>query len=274
MPEARFRAMVLKAKAYIAAGDIYQANLSQRFSFNFSGSTLRLYGCLRDINPSPFASFLKIRDLEIISSSPERLIRKRGRICETRPIAGTYPRRQAGRSTQEIERELLLSAKERAEHIMLVDLERHDLGRVSEWNSVKVDEMMTTEKYSHVIHIVSKITSKMRKDKGALDLLRAMFPGGTVTGCPKIRCMEIIDELEPVQRGIYTGSIGYLDFNGDLDWNIVIRTIVLKKNKGFLQVGAGIVHDSDPKREYEETLHKGEALAEALVRASDLCHEF
>lgn len=267
IPKARFMAMVRKAKEYIRRGDIYQANLSQRFSFEFQGSALRLYDSLRRINPSPFASFIQIGDLKIISSSPERLIRKTGRFCETRPIAGTRSTQKTGMSPKAIEKELLVNEKERAEHIMLVDLERNDLGRVCDFQSVKVEDFLKIEKYSHVMHLVSKVTGRLQKDKDALDLLRAMFPGGTITGCPKIRCMEIIDELEPVRRGLYTGSIGYLDFAGDMDLNIVIRTLILKGSKGYLQVGAGIVHDSDPEREYEETLQKGEALMQALVQA-------
>ncbi len=263
----QFERNVRRAKNYIRAGDIYQANLSQRFSFRFQGSGLSLYGALRQINPSPFASFLKIRDLSIVSSSPERLIQKKGRFCLTQPIAGTRPRRTQRKSEKTLARELFRNEKERAEHLMLVDLERNDLGRVCQWPSVKVKSFMKIEKYSHVIHLVSDIVGRMRKDKDALDLVQAMFPGGTITGCPKIRCMEIIDELEPVKRGIYTGSIGWLDFQGDLDLNIVIRTLILQKNRGWLQVGAGIVHDSDPSREYEETLHKGEALVQALREA-------
>lgn len=268
IPQRKFESMVRRAKEYIAAGDIYQANLSQRFAFECDGSRLKLYSHLRKINPSPFASFFKIRDLEIISSSPERLIRKRGRDAETRPIAGTRPRREGRRTSVSLERELLASDKERAEHIMLVDLERNDLGRVCQWKTVRVEEMMAVEKYSHVLHIVSKVVGRLGRGKDGLDLIRAMFPGGTITGCPKVRCMQIIDELEPVRRGIYTGSIGYIDFHGNLDLNIVIRTLVLVKNKGHLQVGAGIVYDSDPRREYEETIHKGEALAQALMESS------
>lgn len=264
----KFEHIVKCAQNYIVSGDIYQANLSQRFSFRFRGNALKLYGHLRKINPSPFAAYLKFGDFHILSSSPERLIRKRGSRCETLPIAGTRPRHSAHQSENKLIRDLMTNEKERAEHVMLVDLERNDLGRVCHWPSVKVRRMMMVEKYSHVIHLVSKITGIMKKDKDPLDLIRAMFPGGTITGCPKIRCMEIIDELEPVRRGIYTGSIGYLDFRGDLDLNIVIRTIMLQKNRGHLQVGAGIVYDSDPTREYEETLHKGEALVEALVQSS------
>lgn len=257
----RFEAMVKKARKYIEAGDIYQANLSQRFSFKYRGPAAKLYGALRKINPSPFASFLKLDGLSIISSSPERLVSKRGNLCETRPIAGTRPRKEG------LEKELLANPKERAEHVMLVDLERNDLGRVCDYKSVKVNEMMGIEKYSHVIHIVSKITGKLSNEKDGWDLIKTMFPGGTITGCPKVRCMEIIDELEPVSRGLYTGSIGYFDFSGDLDFNIIIRTLVLQKDSGHFQVGAGIVYDSDPAKEYEETLHKGEAMAHAIAEA-------
>ena len=268
IPKTRFEKIVRRTQSYIRAGDIYQANLSQRFQFRFKGSSLRLYDQLRQINPSPFASFLKLRDLEILSSSPERLIRKRGNSCETLPIAGTRPRQQTGKTEKGLVRELLSHPKERAEHIMLVDLERNDLGRVCDWPTIQVKEMMKIERYSHVVHMVSRITGRLKKDKDGFDLISAMFPGGTITGCPKVRCMEIIDELEPMRRGIYTGSIGYIDFRGDLDLNIVIRTLVLEKARGYLQVGAGIVVDSDPAREYEETIHKGEALTEALVQAS------
>ena len=259
-----FEEMVLKAKAYIRAGDIYQANLSQQFSFVLKSNPLKIYERLRAINPSPFSSFIDFGDIKIISCSPERLIRLRGRNCETRPIAGTKPAGKNLLETKKFSAELLLSEKERAEHLMLLDLERNDLGRVCEYASVRVNEMMVLEKYSHVIHIVSNFVGKLSKEKDRFDLLQAVFPGGTITGCPKIRCMEIIDELEPFRRGLYTGSIGYLDFNGDMDWNIVIRTLMVKGKKGILRVGAGIVHDSIPAKEYEETLHKAEALLEAL----------
>jgi len=268
MTKGKFKTIVEKAKDYIAAGDIYQANLSQRFSFGYQGSSLELYGKLRVINPSPFSCFMKAGDLEIISSSPERLIRKKGPRCETRPIAGTCPAGGSSKRLVEWRRNLLCNEKEKAEHLMLVDLERNDLGRVCDYRSVKVEEFMTLEKYSHVVHIVSKITGHLRKGKDALDVIKALFPGGTITGCPKIRCMEIIDELEPVRRGVYTGSLGFIDLRGDMDLNIVIRTLLLRKGKGLLQVGAGIVHDSDPEKEYEETLHKAEALIQALREAS------
>jgi len=259
-----FKQMVLTTQKYIEAGDIYQANLSQRFSFHVQGAAEAVYETLREINPSPFSSFLKMGSLTVASASPERLIRLNGRICETRPIAGTKPRGKTMAEEQHFKRELVMSPKERAEHIMLVDLERNDLGRVSEPNSVSVDELMTLEPYSHVVHIVSNISGRLKKDCDRFDLLEAVFPGGTITGCPKIRSMEIIEEIEPFKRHLYTGSIGYLDFNGDLDLNIVIRSLILKEHKGYLQVGAGVVYDSDPESEYWETLHKGKALIDAL----------
>ncbi|MBI2167281.1 MAG: anthranilate synthase component I family protein [Candidatus Omnitrophica bacterium] len=262
--------MVHRAKDYIRAGDIYQANLSQRFPFSFQGSPLRLYGALRRTNPSPFCSVLKMGDQFIASSSPELLVAKKGRQLVTRPIAGTRPSGRTGSETRRLTRELLRNEKERAEHLMLVDLERNDLGRVSEWRSVRVKDFMRVEKYARVQHLVSEITGCLRPDRDAFDVIRAMFPGGTITGCPKLRSMEIIDELEPVRRGVYTGSLGYIGFDGDLELNIVIRTLVLKGTQGTLQVGAGIVADSDPGREYEETLAKGEALCEALIEASAL----
>lgn len=264
MSKQKFKQMVGKAKKYIEAGDIYQANLSQRFSFEVNGRAETIYETLRKINPSPFSSFLKMGKLTVASASPERLIKLDGRTCETRPIAGTKPRGNTPEAEASFKRELLMSPKERAEHIMLVDLERNDLGRVSEPRSVEVNELMTLEPYSHVVHIVSNISGRLKKECDRFDLIEAVFPGGTITGCPKIRSMEIIEELEPFKRHLYTGSIGYLDFNGDLDLNIVIRSLILKGNKGYLQVGAGIVYDSDPESEYWETLHKGKALIDAL----------
>ncbi len=199
-------------------------------------------------------------------------MQKRGNYCETRPIAGTCPKGLSEKALKNWRKKLLGSSKERAEHLMLVDLERNDLGRVCDFKSVKVDEFMTLEKYSHVVHLVSSVVGKLRKDKTALDLLGAMFPGGTITGCPKIRCMQIIDELEPSRRGLYTGSLGYFGagkgMNRDMDLNIVIRTLVFKNGKGSFQVGAGIVHDSVPEKEYLETLAKGEAMMQALAEGS------
>jgi len=265
MSEADYAAKVRLCLEYIAAGDIYQANLSHRFSVELGGRSPRsIYHRLREINPSPFSALLELPDVTLVSCSPERLVRLSGTDVDTRPIAGTRPR---GSSTDEdrlLVEDLLMSSKERAEHIMLVDLERNDLGRVCAYGSVRVDEFMAVERYSHVSHIVSNIRGHLAPGCDALDLLRAVFPGGTVTGMPKVRCMEIINELEPVRRGPYTGSIGYLSLSGDLDLNIIIRTLVIAGDQASLHVGAGIVADSDPVREYQETLFKAEALLKAL----------
>ena len=252
----KFEQIVKKAKNHIAKGDIYQANLSQRFEAPISDQSFEIYKRLKKINPSPFAAYFDCGDFQICSSSPERLIKLENGLAESRPIAGTRP-------ITAKEEELLLDPKERAEHIMLVDLERNDLGKVCKYGSVHVDETMIIEKYSHVIHIVSNVKGKLRPDKSKFDLIRAMFPGGTITGCPKIRSMEIIEELEPVKRGIYTGSIGYI-MPDKMDLNIAIRTIVIKDKKAYLQAGAGIVTDSNPQREYHETLHKAQAMIEAI----------
>lgn len=264
---------VQRCQAYIAAGDIYQANLSHRFTIDvrtISAGRDRLtyeqalYHQLRVVNPSPFSGLLHFDDVTVISCSPERLVRLADRQAATRPIAGTRPRGSNATDDHRLVAELLGNEKERAEHLMLVDLERNDLGRVCEFGSVRVDEFMTIEQYSHVSHIVSNVSGMLRKDASAFELIKAMFPGGTITGVPKIRCMEIIEELEPVRRGLYTGSFGYLGWNGDLDLNIVIRTLVLRGGTGYLQVGAGIVADSNPAREYEETLHKAQAFFSVL----------
>ncbi|MDD5772831.1 MAG: anthranilate synthase component I family protein [bacterium] len=260
-----YKKIVEKTKKYIKSGDIYQANLSQRFKAKAKNiDPFCLYQKLRKINPSPFACFLNFSDVKIISSSPERLIKLSGKIIETRPIAGTRPRGKDDAHDKKMEKELILNEKERAEHIMLVDLERNDLGRVCKYNSIKVDELMVLEKYSHVIHIVSNVRGELQKGKDAFDCIRACFPGGTITGVPKVRCMGIIDELEKHRRGPYTGSAGYISFNGDMDLNILIRTFVLKDDNLYFQVGGGIVADSVPSKEYEETLHKAEALMEAI----------
>ncbi|MFH1683264.1 MAG: anthranilate synthase component I family protein [Candidatus Margulisiibacteriota bacterium] len=257
LSQQQFETIVQKAKEDIAAGDIYQANLSQRFETKLSEHPFEVYKRLRKINPSPFASYFDFGDFQLVSCSPERLIKFENGVAQTRPIAGTRP------ATTRSE-ELLLDPKERAEHIMLVDLERNDLGKVCEYGSVHVDENMIIEKYSHVIHIVSNVIGKLRKDKDKFDLIKAMFPGGTITGCPKIRSMEIIEELEPVKRGPYTGSIGYI-MKDKMDLNIIIRTILAIKEKAYIQVGAGIVADSIPEKEYRETLHKAQAMLEALA---------
>ena len=257
--------IVKKTKEYIAAGDIFQANLSQRVSAHIEGKIpWNIYKILSSINPSPFAAFIDFGSYQIISSSPERLLRVRNRMIETRPIAGTRPRGKNVREDEMMRTELLLNEKERAEHIMLIDLERNDLGRVSNYGSVTVDELMITEDYSHVIHIVSNVIGCLAEGKDCFDAIKAAFPGGTITGVPKVRCMEIIDELEPVKRGPYTGSIGYISFSGNMDLNIVIRTFVIKGGMAYVQAGAGIVTDSDPEREYFETLKKAEALIKTL----------
>ena len=267
LTQERFESMVRRCKEYIAAGDIYQANLSQRFSAPLGDQDpLRLYEVLREINPSPFAAYAELGDLTIVSSSPERLVRLGGAIADTRPIAGTRRRGRDAAETTALTDELLMNAKERAEHIMLLDLERNDLGKVCAYGTVRVDELMVVEDYSHVIHIVSNVRGELAPGKDGFDLIRAVFPGGTITGVPKVRCMEIIDELEPVARGPYTGSLGYLANTGDLDLNIIIRTFVVKDGVAHVQVGAGIVADSDPTREHAETLQKAEALAAALEK--------
>ncbi len=265
---------VRRCQEYIEAGDIYQANLSHRFTLQppsaYSDGLDRqpyeqeLYRRLQAVNPSPFSGLIRFDDVTLISSSPERLVRSHNRQVDTRPIAGTRPRGLDARDDQRLIGELLSNEKEQAEHLMLVDLERNDLGRVCRFGSIQVDEFMAIEQYSHVSHIVSNIRGTLKPDATPFDLIRALFPGGTITGVPKIRCMEIIEELEPVRRGPYTGSFGYIGWNGDLDLNIVIRTLVWCGGNGYLQVGAGIVADSDPAKEYEETIQKAQAFFSAL----------
>ena len=263
---------VSRCQEYIAAGDIYQANLSHRFNvtceaFSSLGdlqTDLSVYSRLRSLNPSPFSGILRADAVRLISSSPERLVRLEGRRADTRPIAGTRPRGRSAFDDLRLIDELHTNEKERAEHVMLVDLERNDLGRVCRFGSIHVDEFMTVEQYSHVSHLVSHVAGTLKDHATGFNLLKAMFPGGTITGVPKIRCMEIIEELEPVRRGLYTGSMGYLSWSGDLDFNILIRTLVMRNAVGYLQVGAGIVADSDPTREYEETIHKAQAFFSAF----------
>lgn len=257
--------MVRRAKEYIAAGDIFQANLSLRVSA-FIGSLRpwNLYAALRGINPAPFAAYMDMGDYVIASSSPERLLRVSDGVVETRPIAGTRPRGKDSEEDTLMRAELLLSEKERAEHIMLIDLERNDIGRVCDYGSVEVDELMITEDCSHVMHIVSNVRGRLNGGRSAVDAVRAVFPGGTITGVPKVRCMEIIEELEPLRRGPYTGSIGYIGFSGGVDFNIVIRSFAIKNETAYVQAGAGIVADSEPEREYREALKKAEALIKTL----------
>lgn len=265
----QFEAMVQRGKDYIAAGDIYQVNLSCRFDGRLSGASSELYRRLRSINPSPFACLLQFPDIEIISSSPERLVSLHQGLAETRPIAGTRPRGYNPPEDRQLGRELLEHPKERAEHIMLLDLERNDLGKVCQAGSVQVDELMVLERYSHVTHIVSNVRGELRPDCGPFDLLHATFPGGTITGVPKKRCMEIIDELEPTGRGCYTGSAGYISACGNMDLNILIRSFQRVGDHLSYQVGAGIVADSIPEKEWHECLDKGEALRRVLKEALD-----
>ena len=268
-----YTARVRRCKDYIGTGDIYQANLSHRFTLDLDAAwstsdrnryAIDLYGRLRRLNPSPFSGLVQFPELYLVSSSPERLVRLSGSRADTRPIAGTRPRGDGQPQDLTLRAELLASPKERAEHVMLVDLERNDLGKVCRYGSVRVDEFMTIEQYSHVSHLVSEVVGTLRPDTSPFDLVRAVFPGGTITGVPKLRCMEIIEELEPVRRGLYTGALGYFSWSGDLDLNILIRTLVLTKDRGYLQVGAGIVADSDPDREYDETLAKAGAFFNIL----------
>jgi aminodeoxychorismate synthase component I len=259
----RYEKMVKRAKEYIYAGDIFQANLSVRFQVPAPADPFALYNRLMEINPSPFSSFIDFGTWQLVSSSPERLVRLRNGVVDTRPIAGTRRRGHDLSEDENLTADLVLNEKERAEHVMLVDLERNDIGRVCRYGTVKPTELFTIEKYSHVIHIVSNIEGVMAKGKDQFDLARAVFPGGTITGCPKVRCMEIIEELEPTRRGPYTGSVGYFGFNGNADLNIVIRTFTVTGGQAYVQAGAGIVADSDPTREYYESVSKAAALLEA-----------
>ncbi len=267
--EDSFCRAVEDAKEYVAAGDIYQVNLSQRLTAEVESDPLEIYSILRELNPSPFAGFFDFGDWQLVSCSPERLVKLENRSAQTRPIAGTIRRGDSDVEDGQLKTRLTRDIKERAEHIMLVDLERNDLGRVCEFGSVRADQLLVTESYSHVTHIVSNVLGRLREPYDGFDLLRACFPGGTITGCPKVRSMEVIEELEPVRRGPYTGSMGYFGFNGDLDFNIIIRTLIMKDGLAHVQAGAGIVADSQPEREYRETLHKAEALIRAVALAEE-----
>jgi anthranilate synthase component 1 len=262
----RFLSRVDAAKEYIAAGDIYQANLSRPWHLKVAESrdVTRIYPALRRSNPAPFAARVSWQGHSILSSSPERLLQITGRNISTRPIAGTRPRRGTEEQDRADIAELVQHPKERAEHVMLIDLERSDLGRVCEPGSVVVDEYMVTETYTHVHHIVSNVRGRLRADATAVDAMRALFPGGTITGCPKFRCMQIIAELEGEGRGAYTGSLGWLGSNGDADFNILIRTLSVKGAHVELRAGAGIVADSDPERELEETRAKARGMLRAF----------
>ena len=262
-----FEQGVRKAKDYIAAGDIYQVVVSQRFEATVTVDPFTVYRALRHVNPSPYMYFIRIGTLSIVGSSPEMLVRVEGRRAETHPIAGTRPRGHTEEEDIRLAEELKGNEKERAEHVMLVDLGRNDLGRVCEYGSVRVPQFMGLERYSHVMHLVSRVEGRLADDRDRLDALASCFPAGTVSGAPKIRAMEIISELEPTRRGIYAGAIGYLDFAGNLDCCITIRTIRMKDGRAFVQAGAGIVADSDPAAEFEETRDKASALLRALEMA-------
>jgi anthranilate synthase component 1 len=258
---------VERCKEYIAAGDIFQVVYSQRFDFTPQVAPFDLYRALRQVNPSPYLYFLKMEDTHILGSSPEMLVRVTGRKLEYRPIAGTRPRGRDAAEDARLEQEVRNDEKERAEHVMLVDLGRNDLGRVSEYGSVKVKELMYVERYSHVMHLVSALEGTLRKDLEALDAFAACFPAGTLSGAPKVRAMQIIEELEPTRRGVYGGSVLYADFAGNLDSCIGIRTMLMQGKKAYLQAGGGIVADSDPAAEFQESMNKAGALLRAVEMA-------
>lgn len=262
-----FEMAVATAREKIHAGEAIQVVLAQRLSAGVSANPFDIYRSLRTINPSPYMFFLQFGSLKLVGSSPEVLVRLEEHQVEVRPIAGTRPRGSTVEKDQAFEKDLLSDEKERAEHIMLVDLGRNDLGRISERGTVEVNELMLIERYSHVMHIVSNVQGKLKKGCDAYDVLRACFPAGTVSGAPKVRAMEIIEELEPVQRGPYAGAVGYFSFTGNMDTCIAIRTLVVKDGRAYLGVGAGIVADSIPEREFEETINKGRALIRAVENA-------
>jgi len=258
---------VERCKEYIAAGDIFQVVFSQRLDFTPEVEPFDLYRSLRQVNPSPYLYFLRSGDTHILGSSPEMLVRVTGRKLEYRPIAGTHPRGRDEAEDLRLEQQMRGDEKERAEHVMLVDLGRNDLGRVSEYGSVKVKDLMYVERYSHVMHLVSALEGTLRKDLDALDAFAACFPAGTLSGAPKVRAMQIIEELEPTRRGIYGGSVLYADFAGNLDSCIGIRTLLMQGKKAYLQAGAGIVADSDPASEFQESLNKAQAVVRAVEKA-------
>jgi anthranilate synthase component 1 len=268
MSRSKFLGGVRKVKEYIRAGDAFQVVLSQRFSAKMKTDPFEVYRALRVVNPSPYMYYLKLGDMAVAGSSPEMLVKVQGREAFYRPIAGTHPRGRDEKEDQKLEAQMLADPKERAEHIMLVDLGRNDLGRVCVYGSVRVEKLMFVERYSHVLHLVSSLRGTLRPDVNCFDALAACFPAGTLSGAPKVRAMGIIDELEPTRRGVYGGAILYLDFAGNLDSCIAIRTLVVKDGVAYVQVGAGLVADSVPAKEYQETLNK----SKALFRAIDMAH--
>lgn len=265
--EGEFKAAVQKVQQYIQAGEVSQVNLTVRQSQKIAVPPIQVYKELRKLNPSPYMGYFHTPGFQIVSGSPELLIKKHGKHVGTRPIGGTRPRGANETEDQALQEELLFNEKERAEHIMLVDVERNDLGKICEYGTVQVDELLAIEKYSHVMHLVSHVGGELSADKTVNDVIEAIFPGGSITGAPKIRTMKIIEELEPIKRGVYTGSLGWIGFNGDLHLNITIRTMVIKEQMCHVQAGAGIVIDSDPAAEYRESLKKAEALWKAKEAA-------
>jgi anthranilate synthase component I len=263
----RFEKAVSKIKEYITAGEAIQVVLSQRLSQPTSAKPFEIYRALRSINPSPYMFYLDLKDFYIIGASPEILVRVENRMVATRPLAGTRPRGSSPEEDKQLEKELKTDEKERAEHIMLVDLGRNDIGRVSKPGTVEVSDLMDIERYSHVMHLVTHVQGKLRKEMTAFDALRACFPAGTVSGAPKIRAMEIIAEFEPEKRGPYAGAVGYFSYNGNMDMAIAIRTMVLKQGVAYVQAGCGIVYDSIPAREYEESMNKAQVLLKAIGQA-------
>lgn len=259
-----FMAAVEKCRDYITAGDVFQVVISQRFNVSVSCESFEIYRALRSVNPSPYMFYLKFPGFRLVGASPEILVKLTGDVVQVRPIAGTRKRGETNEEDIALEKELLADPKEVAEHIMLVDLGRNDCGRVCEYGSVEVDDLMTVERYSHVMHIVSNVSGKLQPGKDAFDVFRAAFPAGTVSGAPKIRAMEIIDEVEKLNRGTYAGSVGYFSFNGNLDSCITIRTVLIKGDQAYVQAGAGIVADSDPLSEYRETINKAGAMIRAI----------
>ncbi len=259
-----FESAVERCKEYIAAGDVFQVVISQRFEVPISCEAFDIYRALRTVNPSPYMFYLKFADLRLAGSSPEILVRVNDGEVQVRPIAGTRKRGETREQDLQLEKDLLADPKERAEHIMLVDLGRNDCGRVCEYGSVQVDKLMTVERYSHVMHIVSNVKGKLAADLDSFDVFKAAFPAGTVSGAPKIRAMQIIEEIEPINRGTYAGSVGYFSFNGNLDSCITIRTVLVKNDVAYVQAGAGIVADSNPAEEYKETVNKASAMIRAI----------
>ncbi|OGS47391.1 MAG: anthranilate synthase component I [Elusimicrobia bacterium RIFOXYD2_FULL_34_15] len=260
---------VKKAKKYIVDGDIIQTVLSQQLQTEFEGEPFEIYRALRILNPSPYMYYFNLGDLKIIGASPEILVRLENNTANLRPIAGTRPRGKDDEEDKKLQKELLNDQKEKAEHLMLVDLGRNDLGRVCEFDSIKISKFMSIEKYSHVMHMVSDIIGKIKNDTDAFELFKATFPAGTVAGAPKIRAMEILEEIESTKRGLYAGAVGYFDYNGNMDFAINIRTIIMKGKKAYIQAGAGIVADSVPEKEYEETLNKARGLLKAIEMAAN-----